>query len=80
MQGLLQTFQQRIFIHWNIFAHKLHAVQLAEESNTLTVFSVVKWVSVACRTHQRRVRHFTPTYDMTKELQQYIKFISENNT
>ena len=55
--------------------------QLAEESNALTVFhfessniliiffTLYHELSVSRRTLQCRVRDFTPTYDMTKELQ-----------
>ena len=57
--------------------------QLTEESNALTVLPirtlythdflyVVQRVSVTRRTLQCRVRHFTPTYDMTKALQQLV--------
>ena len=61
----------------------LTSTQLAEESNSLTdlpirtfcpflythdFLYVVPRVSVSRRTLQYRVRHFTPTYDMTNEL------------
>ena len=47
----------------------LTSTQLAEESNALNRLPIRTYrVSVSCRTVQCRVRHFTPTYDMTKEL------------
>ena len=59
-------------------SYLLTSTHLAEESNALTVLPihiyhdflyVVPQVSVSRRTLQCRVRHFTPTYVMTNELQ-----------
>ena len=39
------------------------------------IIFVVQRVSVSHRALQCRVRHFTPTYDMTKEFQTNKKFV-----
>ena len=58
-----------IYIKSDSISQLLTSTQLAEESNALNRLPIRTYrVSVSCRTVQCRVRHFTPTYDMTKEL------------
>ena len=49
-------------------SHLLTPTQLAEESNALTVLPLR--TKMLCEVEFIRVRHFTPTYDMTKKLQE----------